>query len=109
MHVLAKLTPTERAAARERAIEKAGAVWLARKGASAGFGVDSDRLYIDRYERVRIPREDARAVVFSSLTFQGVVTVHEPQLFLASILRGFGAAKAYGCGLMLIRRATAWP
>jgi len=109
MHALSKHTPTERAAARQRGIEEAGAAWLARKGAAAGFSVDSDRLYIDRYERVRIPREDARAVVFSSLTFQGVVTVREPPLFLASILRGFGPAKAYGCGLMLIRRATAWP
>jgi hypothetical protein len=26
-------------------------------------------------------------------------------IFLASVLGGFGAAKAYGCGLMLIRRA----
>jgi CRISPR system Cascade subunit CasE len=54
---------------------------------------------------VRIPREDARAIIFSTLTFQGVLTVQEPETFLATVLRGFGAAKAYGCGLMLIGRA----
>jgi CRISPR system Cascade subunit CasE len=49
-----------------------------------------------------MPREDARAVIFSTLTFQGVLTVDNPARFLASVLGGFGAAKAYGCGLMLI-------
>jgi len=102
MHALSKLVPAERAAARERAIREAGASWLARKGEAAGFSIDPDRLHIDRYERVRIPREEARAVIFSSLTFQGVLTVDNPARFLGSVLGGFGAAKAYGCGLMLI-------
>ena len=105
MHALSKLAPVERATARERAISEVGADWLARKGETAGFGIDPGRLYIDRYERVRIPREDARAVILSTLTFQGVLTVDQPARFLASVLGGFGAAKAYGCGLMLIRRA----
>jgi CRISPR system Cascade subunit CasE len=105
MHALSKLVPTERSAARERAIREAGASWLVRKGGTGGFSIDADKLYIDRYERVRIPREDARAVTFSTLTFQGVLTVDNPARFLASVLGGFGAAKAYGCGLMLIGRA----
>jgi CRISPR system Cascade subunit CasE len=102
MHALSKLVPGERAAAREGAIREAGTSWLVRKGAAAGFSIDADKLYIDRYERVRMPREDARTVIFSTLTFRGVLTVDNPARFLASVLGGFGAAKAYGCGLMLI-------
>jgi CRISPR system Cascade subunit CasE len=109
MHALSKLATAERAAAREEVMRVAGSAWLAVKSAAGGFSVDPGRLYIDRYERVRIPREDARAVVFSTLTFQGLLTVIEPTRFLECILRGFGAAKAYGCGLMLIRQAPAWP
>ena len=109
MHALSKFETAERAAAREEVMRVTGSAWLAAKGAAGGFSVDPGRLYIDRYERVRIPREDARAVVFSTLTFQGLLTVFEPTRFLECILRGFGAAKAYGCGLMLIRQATAWP
>jgi CRISPR system Cascade subunit CasE len=105
MHALSKLVPRERPAARGTAIRDAGAAWLSEKGQVAGFSIDPDRLYVDRYERVRIPREHARAIIFSTLTFQGVLTVDEPTRFLASVLGGFGAAKAYGCGLMLIRRA----
>jgi len=105
MNALSKLVPAERAAAREKAISEASAAWLARKGETSGFSIDPDRLYIDRYERVRIPHSDARVVIFSALTFQGVLIVDEPARFLASVLGGFGAAKAFGCGLMLIRRA----
>jgi CRISPR system Cascade subunit CasE len=105
MHAISNLGSGERAAAREGAIREAGSAWLARKGAAAGFRIQPEKLYTDHYERVRVPRENERAVVFSVLTFQGVLTVDEPAQFVASLLRGFGAAKAYGCGLMLIRRA----
>ena len=42
---------------------------------------------------------------FSTLDFDGILTVNDPAAFLLALSRGFGAAKAYGCGLMLIRRA----
>ena len=105
MHAIHNIAKAERAEAREAAVRDAGASWLARKGEAAGFAIDSDRLYIDRYERVRIPRDGACALAFHTLTFQGVLTVREPARFLVNVLRGFGAAKAFGCGLMLIRRA----
>ena len=105
MHAIYDSAKTERPTARELAVREAGASWLAGKGEAAGFGVDSDRLYIDGYDQVRIPRHEACAIVFSILTFQGILTVHEPERFLASLARGFGAAKAFGCGLMLIRQA----
>ena len=44
-------------------------------------------------------------MLYSTLDFQGVLTVGDPDSLLPAIARGFGAAKAYGCGLMLIRRA----
>jgi CRISPR system Cascade subunit CasE len=105
MHALSKVARDDRAASRDAAIREAGTAWLARKGRAAGFRVDPARLYIDGYDRVLIPRPDARAVIFSTLTFQGVLTVEDPVQFLAAVLRGFGAAKGFGCGLMLIRRA----
>jgi CRISPR system Cascade subunit CasE len=105
MHALFKIAPGERAAARDAQARDAGASWLARKGEAAGFAIDATDLYIDGYEKVRIPRDGARAIIFSALTFQGVLTVREPARFIVNVLRGFGAAKAFGCGLLLIRRA----
>jgi CRISPR system Cascade subunit CasE len=34
-----------------------------------------------------------------------VLTVRNPASFLATLGQGFGRARAFGCGLMLIRRA----
>ena len=105
MNTLRKVAQDERAAARSDAICEDGASWLARKAEIGGFSIDPDRLYIDGYDKVRIPRDGARAIVFSTLNFQGVLAVQDPVRFLASLVRGFGAAKAFGCGLMLIRPA----
>ncbi len=105
MRALFDIPQSERAAVREAAMRDAGAAWLSRKGEAAGFAIDADQLYIDGYEQVRIARDGGSAVRFSTLTFQGVLTVQDPARFLAGVLRGFGAAKAFGCGLMLIRRA----
>jgi len=80
---------------------------LLARAQTSGFSIERDRLYIDGYEQVRIPREGNRPISFSTLIFQGVLTVDAPERFLANVLRGFGAAKAFGCGLMLIRRAGA--
>jgi CRISPR system Cascade subunit CasE len=107
MRALHDVTPGKRATAREGAVRDAGASWLARKGSTGGFSVAPDQLYIDGYEQVRIPREGKRPITFSTLIFQGVLTVNDPGQFIASVLRGFGAAKAFGCGMMLIRRASA--
>jgi CRISPR system Cascade subunit CasE len=105
MHALLSLPAAERAAARARKISEAGAAWLSRKGTAAGFSFAPSEVLVDAYERVRIPRHASRAVTFSTLTFQGRLTVHDPPRFIANVLHGFGAAKSYGCGLMLIRRA----
>lgn len=40
---------------------------------------------------------------FSSVDYQGVLTVQEPDKFVAQLAKGFGRSKALGCGLMLIR------
>jgi CRISPR system Cascade subunit CasE len=109
MHALSQVPSAERRALREATMREAGYAWIARQGAAAGFSVDPDELCIDHYEQVRIPREEARDVRFSALTFQGVLTVDEPERFQTSLRTGFGAAKAFGCGLMLIRRAPLWP
>lgn len=44
-------------------------------------------------------------MIWSTLDFDGTLTVADPVPLLAAIVRGSGAAKACGCGLMPIRRA----
>ena len=123
MHALSGLATADRAAAREQATCEAGAAWLARQGEHAGFAFDPEQVHMDGYDRVRIPRDDRGVptrervgcpdrrtdIIYSVLQFQGVLTVADPGRFMAALLHGFGAAKAFGCGLMLIRRAPGSP
>ena len=96
----------ERAHYRYTAIEEQGFAWLERQAAKAGFLVQSGKVNVDGYQQHRISRKGSpRPMSFSTLDFDGLLTVTDPAPLLPAIARGFGASKAYGCGLMLIRRA----
>ena len=101
---------------RERALQPDGAAgaWLAAQGERAGFRPNPDHLTITGYNRVAIPRitdggqDDRRTpVTFHTIDYQGLLKVVDPPLFLDRLVHGFGRAKAFGCGLMLLRRSAA--
>ena len=95
----------DRAAQRLATVREQGFEWLDRQGGTAGFKVRSADVAVDGYKQHRIPRTgSAPAMLYSTLDFEGVLTVSDPDMLLPAISQGFGAAKAYGCGLMLIRR-----
>jgi CRISPR system Cascade subunit CasE len=111
---LSGLSPEQRAANRHDLIQEVGGRWLDRQGERAGFRVvqaaDGDggtrrRLMVDGDQWRRVRRLQGRPMTFSQLDFEGELTVEDPDLFLAALGRGFGRAKAFGCGLMLIRPA----
>lgn len=69
-----------------------------------------DDVAIDGYQRHCVSRRGpakptSSPMSFSTLDYDGMLVVREPAAFLSAVVRGFGASKAYGCGLMLIRRA----
>lgn len=98
--------PCERAPHRMKAVWEQGFAWLAAQGRTAGFDVaEKDVIGIDRYQQHQVSRKGRLPMRFSTLDIDGVLSVRDPSVLLGAIRRGFGAAKAYGCGLMLIRRA----
>jgi CRISPR system Cascade subunit CasE len=104
MDRLRELPKGSRGTHRLAAMEEAGQAWLEAQGARHGFTLlGAPR--IDGYDQRRIRREGGRPIRFSVLDFDGLLEVREPDLFLGTLRRGFGKAKAWGCGLMLIRRA----
>jgi CRISPR system Cascade subunit CasE len=103
MAALHRVAKSERAATRPTAIIEAGRAWLARQGAACGF-TPADGVGVDGYESMRIPRPSARPICFGILDLTGILTVDEPARFLTALAAGFGRSRAFGCGLMLIRR-----
>ena len=95
----------ERAEFRNTAVRKEGLAWLERQADKAGFAARPSDVGIDGYRQHQVSRKGTAAMSFATLDFDGVLDVCDPVKFLLGVVRGFGAAKAYGCGLMLIRRA----
>ncbi|TVR78668.1 MAG: type I-E CRISPR-associated protein Cas6/Cse3/CasE [Rhodospirillales bacterium] len=101
-----------RAERRLEAITDAGRAWLVRQGERNGFRLPMPTaVCVDGYHRMRLPRASAgtrgrrgTAIEFSVLDFDGILEVLDPEVFLRGLYRGFGKGKAFGCGLMLIRR-----
>lgn len=100
----------ERASARASAIESAALRWFTAQGDRNGFSLaerPADHkpwLNVLGHRVIRIDRGKAEPARFGVLDLEGVLEVRDPRAFSAALLRGFGRAKAFGCGLMLIRR-----
>ncbi len=109
MRALHDVPKHERAKARPRLIREAGLAWLARQGEASGFRLpDPDRVAVDGYDQLLVDvdgRRRGRGAVHSRLDFEGLLEVTDPSAFLARLAGGFGRARAFGNGLMLIRRA----
>jgi CRISPR system Cascade subunit CasE len=90
----------ERAEHRDRLAEQAARDWLMAR--AEGFELTA--LMLERYETIQIPRK-GKPARFGVFDLAGQLRVTDPAAFLARLARGFGRARAFGCGLMLIRRA----
>jgi CRISPR system Cascade subunit CasE len=104
MAALKAIPSGERAEARKDLIRREGLAWLRRQGSSAGFEFNERDVRVDGYEPVTI-RDGKNALSLSIIEFDGTLNVRDSGLFVSKIASGFGRGKAFGLGLMLVRRA----
>ena len=106
MHAKTKLAVAERKNFTAKDASTIAVQWLARRGPALGFKLDTEATSADGYQQIRIPGADRKpAIVYSEIEFTGALTVTDPNLLRHALYNGIGKARAYGCGLMLIRRA----
>ncbi|MBL3591275.1 MAG: type I-E CRISPR-associated protein Cas6/Cse3/CasE [gamma proteobacterium endosymbiont of Lamellibrachia anaximandri] len=74
--------------------------WLTRK---LGPAAKLQECFIQEKENLYF-RKKNRAGKIAQVTFEGTLEIIDPDEFTQLILRGIGPAKAFGCGLLLIRR-----
>lgn len=106
MDALHPIAPLDRADARMILAQEVAERWLGRQGQLHGF--HPDRVMVSDYSVLAVPTDARRSKNqprFGVLDMEGALTVTEPEAFLRRLISGFGRAKAFGCGLMLIRRA----
>lgn len=75
--------------------------WLRSRASRHGFAIDERSLAVDAYQQ---HAENQGRLQFTSVDFSGELTVVDPVAFGALLRNGIGRAKAFGCGLMLVRR-----
>lgn len=99
----ASLAPNERPMLAHLA-QDAGSRWLQAREERLGCHFDADRLRADGY---RVQRMRGRGIILSTLDFEGELTVTDVARCNDALLQGIGPAKAFGCGLLLVRRIAA--
>lgn len=88
---------------RDRIAEDAAMDWLTRQGDSRGF--QPHLTAVENYSTINLGRRRRQGATLGILDLTGLLDVTSPDVFVPALARGFGRAKAWGCGLMLIRRA----
>jgi len=74
--------------------------WLLARAERLGCAFDEPSLLTEGYAQHRGKADELR---FSSVDFSGELTVTDAALFTEALTRGVGHAKAFGCGLLLVR------
>ena len=92
-----------RAEIRSALAQAAAEAWMVRQGAAKGFAPRST--VVEGYSTIELGRKRRQGASFGILDLRGEIEVTDPGAFPPALAAGFGRAKAWGCGLMLIRRA----
>lgn len=93
---------------RQQLVRDLGTKWIQGQGTKSGFELETSNVSVDGYKQHRImrrQRNEHAPLSFATMDIEGYLQVIDASLFLNSVFKGFGASKAFGCGLMLIRRA----
>lgn len=106
MHLLHEIPKDQRNTRRMELATEAAQLWMTSQGARAGFA--PDEVQVQDYSTQTLPGHRGKrrgAPRFGILDLTGKITVTDPEAFITKLGQGFGRAKSFGCGLMLIRRA----
>lgn len=80
--------------------------WLLKHAEICGFQLKEDEFDVvdTQWKKFRKGGAEKMEVTLRMATFEGVLTISNPELFKQTLVSGIGRAKAYGCGLLTIAR-----
>lgn len=105
--VLTSDRQSERPAMRYDLAKQASSQWLNAQGKQHGFTLDDQQFLLHDYSTVSLlqsRRKKSGSPKFGTFDMSGRLTITDPEAFTKRISIGFGRAKAFGQGLMLIKR-----
>lgn len=102
-HLNWKHLPVDKRPPLPELIRTAGLTWLRWQAEQHGFTFDDHAVQVEGYQQHNIHRGNRR-IHISTLDFTGLLTVTDSEVFTKALYNGIGPAKAFGCGLLLVRR-----
>lgn len=85
------------------AMDQAARQWLSERAESFGFHLPVEP-EVGAYRQHALQKGKGRPIRFSSVDYEGLLEVTDPGRLIETLAQGIGRAKAFGCGLMLLRR-----
>ncbi|NAW34289.1 type I-E CRISPR-associated protein Cas6/Cse3/CasE [Halomonas alimentaria] len=85
------------------AMDAAARGWLEERAGAWGFRLPVAP-EVGAYRQHALSKEKGRPIRFSSVDYEGLLEVTEPGRLIETLAQGVGRAKAFGCGLLLLRR-----
>ncbi len=93
------------AAERAQRIEFQAKNWLLKRAEQNGFSLQPDAFITSGYHKQKFyKKRNSSPISLSTIDYEGQLTITDTNLFQDLLSKGIGKAKAFGCGLMLVRR-----
>lgn len=101
-----KQLPASQQRANREILQETGLKWLENRSQKNGFLVNPLEIVINSYQHLT-GRQDRKKnkISLGVIDFSGFLTVTDSVLFQNALLEGIGPAKAFGCGLLLLKPA----
>lgn len=94
----------------QQAMDAAARKWLQQHAVEWGLALDAETALIVSYQQhdLRPPKSalhpKGRQIQFSTVDYQGCAQVTDPAKLCDALHNGVGHSKAFGCGLLLVKR-----
>jgi CRISPR system Cascade subunit CasE len=95
--------PVEQRERLGQVLDAAGRDWLLERAERWGLTVQADTLQQNGYRQHRLRRKK-QSIEYSSLDYQGLAQVMDPERLRVALLEGVGHSKGFGCGLLMVKR-----
>jgi len=100
-----KVLPKEKRPSLQQIAAQGGFKWLSSRAENCGFTISKNEVSVEGYQQQQARRNKQKKLIqYSILDFRGTLTVSDPDNLRNMLFFGIGKAKAFGCGLMLVRR-----
>jgi CRISPR system Cascade subunit CasE len=79
--------------------------WLDKRSEACGFSLLKASVLVEGYQRAELQKSTKKdSIQFGVVDLSGRLTVTNAELFYKTLNQGIGKARAFGCGLLLIKR-----